>query len=121
MLTADKVEFKYETYSYEYTEPLRKNRAHCMECGSSLLERTGWYTPDFFLKGGTIIEAKGRWVAADRRKMLAVIAQWPDERFCMLFMRDNPIRKGSSTHYSDFCMANNIDFAIGQPDKGWYK
>ena len=114
------VDYGYEEYSYEYEEPLRKNRAKCGECGSTTLVRTGWYTPDFFLANGTIIECKGRWTAADRRKMLA-IEEAHGLGIKMLFMRDNRIHKNSSTFYSDWCMENNMDFAIGSPDEEWLK
>lgn len=111
--------FTYETWSYEYDEPLRKNLARCVECGSTTLVRTGWYTPDFFLENGVVIESKGRFTAADRRKMLAVRKGHPYLDIKMLFMRDNKIHKRSSTYYSDWCMENNYDFAIGEVPKAW--
>jgi hypothetical protein len=115
------VDYTYETYSYEYDEPLRKNKARCMDCGSSDLMRSGWYTPDFFIHNGYIIETKGRFTAADRRKMKCVTEQWPDEKFVMLFMRDNKIAKNSKTFYSDWCMDNDIDFSIGTFKQEWIK
>lgn len=113
------VKFQYEQYSYQYEEPLRKNKAKCGDCGSTNLTRLGWYTPDFFLPNGTIIEAKGKFSAADRRKMLAVIAQHPKERFVMCFMRDNKIDRRSSTKYSDWCQANGIDYSVGAIKGDW--
>lgn len=113
------VKFTYETYSYEYDEMLRKNMARCGDCESTNLIRTGWYTPDFFLHNGIIIETKGRFTAADRRKHLAVREAHPELRLVMLFMRDNKIHKNSTTHYSDWCMSHNIEYAIGHPLKEW--
>lgn len=113
------VPFKYESYSYEYDEPLRKNRASCMECGSTNLVRTGWYTPDFFLGSGFIIETKGRFTAADRRKMVAVKEQHPDAKIVLLFMRDNKIHRRSQTKYSDWCEKHGYDYAIGTPKEEW--
>jgi len=113
-------DYTYETYSYEYDEPLRKNQARCLDCGSSSLVRTGWYTPDFFLSNGTIIEAKGRFTAADRRKMLAIQEEHGLD-IKLLFMRDNRIHKNSKTFYSDWCMQNGYDFAIGSPKQEWLK
>ena len=115
------VKYEYEAIQLEYEEPLRRNNATCGECGSKDLRRTGWYTPDFLLATGIILETKGRFTAADRRKMLAVTTQHPDERIVMLFMRDNKIHKSSSTHYSDWCMENNIEYAIGHPLEEWLK
>lgn len=113
------IKYTYETWSYEYDEPLRKNLARCADCGSRLLLRTGWYTPDFFLENGVIIESKGRFTAADRRKMLAIKQDHPKLDIKMLFMRDNKIHKNSSTYYSDWCMENDYDFAIKEIPKSW--
>ena len=115
------VKYEYELYSYEYDEPLRKNMARCGACGSRELLRTGWYTPDFFLATGGIIEAKGRFTAADRRKMVAVRNAHPDLNIKMLFMRDNKIHRNSETKYSDWCMQNNIEYAIKEIPKAWIK
>lgn len=115
------IKYEYEAYSYEYDEALRKNLARCLECGSKNLVRTGWYTPDFFLSNGVIIETKGRFTAADRRKMLAIQEAHPDLDIKMLFMRDNKIHKNSATHYSDWCMQHNYDFAIGHCKQEWLR
>lgn len=118
-LTDAGVKYEYESIQLEYDEPLRRNNAWCGECASKDLFRTGWYTPDFILKSGLIIETKGRFTAADRRKMFAVTTQHPDERIVMLFMRDNKIHKNSKTHYSDWCMEHNIEYAVGHPLEEW--
>jgi hypothetical protein len=108
------VVYEYEAYEFDYEEPLRKNRSRCGDCNSRNLVRLGTYTPDFYLPEGKLfIETKGRWTAADRRKMLAVIKLHPEERFVMQFMRDNRIHKRSTTHYSDWCMENGIEYCIG--------
>ena len=111
--------YTYETWSYEYDEPLRKNLARCADCGSRTLLRTGWYTPDFFLDNGVIIESKGRFTAADRRKMAAIKEHHPDVDIKMLFMRDNKIHKRSQTKYSDWCEANGYDYSIGEVKPEW--
>jgi hypothetical protein len=118
-LEASGIEYEYEAYSYEYDEPLRKNLASCGDCGSRNLLRTGWYTPDFFLESGVIIETKGRFTAADRRKMVAVKRDHPNIDIKMLFMKDNKIHKNSKTYYSDWCMENGYDFAIGEVPRSW--
>jgi hypothetical protein len=115
------VKYTYESYSYEYEEPLRKNKARCATCGGSELVRSGFYTPDFFLKNGVIIETKGRFTAADRRKMIAVKKDHPKEKIVMLFMRDNKIHRNSKTHYSDWCMENDYDFSINVIKPEWIK
>ena len=113
------VKYEYESIQLEYEEPLRRNNAKCGACGSKDLRRIGWYTPDFVLSNGIILETKGRFTAADRRKMLSVINDHPDERIVMLFMRDNKIHKNSTTHYSDWCMEHDIEYAVGHPLKEW--
>jgi hypothetical protein len=113
------IDFKYEHTSYEYDEPLRKNRARCADCGSGSLLRTGWYTPDFFLGNGVIIETKGRFTAADRRKMIAVKKEHPDLDIKMLFMRNNKIQKNSKTYYTDWCVQHGYDYAVGHPKEEW--
>lgn len=118
-LDASGVDYQYESLVFEYTEPLRKNLAECGECGSRNLVRTGRYTPDFVLANGTIIETKGRFDAKDRRKMIAVRDEYTDYKFVMLFMRDNRISRRSGTYYSDWCMANEFDFSIGQLKQEW--
>lgn len=113
--------YTYETWSYKYEEPLRKNMAQCKDCGSKRLYRTGWYTPDFFLGNGCIIESKGRFTAADRRKMLAIKESQPDLDIKMLFMRDNKIHKRSDTKYSDWCEQHGYDYSIDTLKEEWLK
>lgn len=115
------VKYEYEKWSYQYDEPLRKNMARCGDCDGTNLIRTGWYTPDFFLESGCIVETKGRFTAADRRKMLAVKESHPELQLVILFMRDNKIHKNSQTKYSDWCEANGYDYAVGTLDPNWLK
>jgi hypothetical protein len=80
----------------------------------------GWYTPDFWLPSSSIfIETKGRFTAADRRKMEAVILGNPEERFVMLFMRDNKIHKRSTTTYSKWCEDHGIEWSVMEPKEEW--
>ena len=114
--------FKYEAYSYEYEEPLRRNRSQCGECGSKNLVRYGWYTPDFFVGDNRIIEAKGKFTAADRSKIKAVIATVPElsERLVLMFMRDNKLNRRAQQRYSDWAEANGIDYVVGTtPKEEW--
>lgn len=116
------IKYEYETIQLQYDEPLRKNNARCGECESTNLVRTGWYTPDFFIPRTKIImETKGRFTAADRRKMACVIKQHPKERIVLCFMRDNKIHKNSKTMYSDWCTENGIEYSIGSPLEEWLK
>jgi len=62
------------------------------------------YTPDFELDNGIIIETKGIFSAADRRKHLEVQRQHPklDIRFVFSNARSK-LYKGAKSRYSDWC------------------
>ena len=62
------------------------------------------YTPDFELNNGIIIETKGIFSAADRRKHLEVQRQHPklDIRFVFSNARSK-LYKGAKSRYSDWC------------------
>lgn len=115
------IDYKYESLTLTYEEPLRKNLASCGVCGSKDLRRTGTYTPDFVLKSGVVIETKGRFTAGDRRKMLAIKDKYPEYRFVLLFMRDNKLSRRSHTYYSDWCMTNDYEYSIGDLKQEWLK
>jgi hypothetical protein len=70
------------------------------------------YTPDFQLPNGIIIESKGRFVGADRKKHLLVKKQHPhlDIRFVFSNSRAK-INKGSGTSYGDWCYKNGFLYA----------
>lgn len=62
------------------------------------------YTPDFELPNGIIIETKGRFVAADRRKHLEIQKQYPDLDIRFVFSNPNAkLSKKSMTTYADWC------------------
>lgn len=106
-LKKNKTKYKYEPYGLQYKVP----------------ERSAKYFPDFEIttrSGKTIlIESKGRLTSQDRKKMLLVMEANPEVDLRMVFMRDNYIRKGSKTKYSDWATKNNIPFAIGEIPREW--
>lgn len=62
------------------------------------------YTPDFVLPNGIIVETKGRFVAADRKKHLLIQKQDPFLDIRFVFSNSNAkINKGSPTSYADWC------------------
>jgi hypothetical protein len=62
------------------------------------------YTPDFVLPNGVILECKGYWDAADRRKIKEVKKQHPDLDLRMVFQAPfNTISKKSKTTYAKYC------------------
>ena len=115
-LKRQKVKFKYE--DPDWIVPYYKNasKASCMDCGSSNVGIVGHYTPDFILANGIIIEGKGRFVAADRKKILSVLECNNDitrDVFRMLFMQDRKLSSKSKKYYGDWCDDHNIEWAIG--------
>ena len=82
-----KVKFTYESLKIEWED---------------LAYRT--YTPDFVLNNGIIIESKGMFTAADRRKHLTIKRQHPklDIRFVFENSR-RKLRKGAKSTYGEWC------------------
>ncbi|MEK9918438.1 MAG: hypothetical protein VW496_03495 [Pelagibacteraceae bacterium] len=63
------------------------------------------YTPDFVLPNGIIIETKGMFTAADRRKHLAVHNQHPELDIRFIFENSRrKLRKGAKSSYGEWCM-----------------
>jgi|TARA_R110000824_G_scaffold158774_5_gene332836 hypothetical protein len=105
LLDDDEVKFEYETMNlyYEVSEQRK-------------------YTPDVILPNGIILELKGRFTTADRKKMLLVIKQHPDLDIRMVFQRHtNKLFKGSLTTYSEWCNKKGIKWASKTVPKEWIK
>lgn len=82
--------------------------------------RQSTYTPDFILPNGMIIEAKGVWLAEDRKKHLLVREQHPDLEIRMVFQNaNNKIRKGSKTTYGTWCDKKNIKWSNKVIPSSW--
>lgn len=107
-LDSKKVKYGYETEVLEYTVPESKHK----------------YKPDFILANGIMVEAKGRFTPADRRKMALVIEQHPELDIRLLFMLDNTLSKSSKTKYSDWCAKRGITCHVdreGKVPREWLK
>ena len=88
--------FEYETLRVSYTQP----------------EKPRTYTPDFDLDNGIIVEAKGRFLTADRQKHKFIKAQHPDLDIRFVFSNPNAkINKGSKTSYADWCDRYGFKYA----------
>ena len=97
------VPFKYEEFKIKYE--VHENRT---------------YTPDFELPNGIIVESKGRFVAADRKKHLLVKKQHPELDIRFVFSNSNAkINKGSKTTYGDWCDKNGYLYADKLIPEGW--
>lgn len=99
-----KVPYKYEELKINYTVP----------------ESFHVYTPDFQLPNGIIIETKGHWVLADRKKQLLVRQQHPELDIRMVFSNSRQkISKTSKTSYGSFCDRHGILYADKEIPKEW--
>jgi hypothetical protein len=79
------------------------------------------YTPDFQLPNGIIIETKGRFTAADRRKHLEIQRQYfsaYDIRFVFSNSRAK-LYKGAKSSYGDWCKKNNFLYADKEIPQEW--
>jgi hypothetical protein len=71
------------------------------------------YTPDFkILSNGIIVETKGRFLGADRKKHLLVKKQHPELDIRFVFSNSKAkLSKGSPTSYADWCNKNGFKWA----------
>jgi len=80
------------------------------------------YTPDFELPNGIIIESKGRFVVADRKKHLLIKKQHPDLDIRFVFSDSRAkINKGSKTTYGMWCDKHGFLFADKLIPEEWIK
>lgn len=95
-LDAQGVSFEYEQTTLRYEVPSRPAR----------------YTPDFILANGIIVETKGRFVTADRQKMVLVKKQHPSLDIRFVFSNPNSrISKKSATTYAMWCQKHGFPYA----------
>lgn len=80
------------------------------------------YTPDFILYNGIIIETKGMFTAADRRKHLAIQRQHPklDIRFVFENSR-RKLRKGAKSSYAEWCIKYGFKYHDRIIPEDWIK
>ena len=100
-----KIDFLYEQIKIEWED---------------LAYRT--YTPDFVLPNGIIIESKGRFVAADRKKHLKVKEQHPDLDIRFVFSNSRAkLNKGAKSTYGDWCDKYGFTYADKRIPDEWLK
>ena len=99
------VQFKYEEFKIQYE-----------------VNEIRTYTPDFELPNGIIIESKGRFVAADRKKHLTVKRQYPKLDIRFVFSNSKAkINKGSKTSYAEWCQRHGYLYADKLIPEQWIK
>jgi len=99
------IEVKYESEKVAYIIPASEHT----------------YNPDFKLPNGIIIETKGRFVIADRKKHLLVKQQHPELDIRFVFTNSkNKINKKSKTTYADWCEKNGYKYADKEIPEEWF-
>lgn len=80
------------------------------------------YTPDFVLSNGIIVETKGRFVSADRRKHQEIKKQFPDLDIRFVFSSSRQkLYKGAKSSYGDWCKKNGFKYADKLIPDDWLK
>lgn len=99
------IEVKYESEKVPYIIPASQHT----------------YNPDFRLPNGIIIETKGRFVAADRKKHQLVKEQHPNLDIRFVFSNSkNKITKNSKTTYGMWCEKNGYKYADKEIPEEWF-
>lgn len=98
------VEYTYEKVKLNYIKPASKHV----------------YTPDFVLSNGIIVETKGRFLLADRKKHILVKKHNPTLDIRFVFSNSNArISKASATTYAQWCKKNGFQYADKTIPKEW--
>jgi hypothetical protein len=80
------------------------------------------YTPDFELDNGIIIETKGIFSAADRRKHVEIQKQHPTLDIRFVFSNANAkLYKGAKSRYCDWCDKHGFQWAHRVIPEEWLK
>ena len=78
------------------------------------------YTPDFILPNGVVIESKGRFVTADRKKHLKIKEQHPELDIRFVFSNSNSkLYKGAKSTYADWCKKHGFMYADKRIPDEW--
>lgn len=105
-LTAAGVPFTYEEVKIKYIKPASEHQ----------------YTPDFVLDNGIIVETKGRFLIADRKKHILIKRQQPHLDIRFVFSNSNQkLNKGSRTTYAQWCVKNGFQYADKTIPENWIK
>ena len=79
-----------------------------------------YYTPDFILGNGVMLEVKGFWRPSDRTKHLLVRRDNPEIDIRFVFQRaKNKLNKQSKTTYGDWCDKNGFLWCEREIPKSW--
>jgi hypothetical protein len=103
-LDAAEVPYEYEKMKIKYIKPASEHQ----------------YTPDIVLDNGIIIETKGRFLIADRKKHMLIKRQQPHLDIRFVFSNSNQkLNKGSYTTYAQWCVKNGFLYADKLIPENW--
>lgn len=103
-LTSAGVPFTYEEMKIKYIKPASEHQ----------------YTPDFVLDNGIIVETKGRFLIADRKKHMLIKRQQPHLDIRFVFSNSSQkLNKGSRTTYAQWCVKNGFEYADKTIPEHW--
>lgn len=104
-LKARGINFKYEPFRISFVPEVKH------------------YTPDFvFFDNGIVVETKGYFVSADRKKHLLIKAQYPDLDLRFVFARSlNKLSKKSLTTYAKWAETKGFKWADKDIPEAWLK
>jgi len=111
------VNYDYEREEWEYFTKVRNGV--CKDCNGIHVYQRRWYTPDFFLPNGIVIEAKGQFTASNRVTLKAIREVHDSVDLRLVFMANNRISKASGTTYVDWCEQFGFKYSIGRIPDEW--
>lgn len=110
---ANQLKSKEVTYEYENKDNVVKYVVPA---------KSHTYLPDFKLPNGIIVETKGRFVLADRKKHELIKQQHPELDIRIVFTNSNAkISKNSKTTYAMWCEKLGIPYADKLIPEAWLK
>lgn len=97
------VKYEYETQKIKYR-----------------VEEDRTYTPDFILPNGIIVETKGRFTTADRKKHLLIQKQHPELDIRFVFQNSRAkLYKGAKSTYAQWCDKQGFMYADKSIPEEW--
>ena len=102
-LSSENVSFSYETLKITFDQPTQK--------------RT--YTPDFPIKKSFIVEAKGNFNSADRKKHKLIKAQHPELDIRFVFQKLKTKVQGGRFTCEEWCIKYNFLYAESIVPNSW--
>lgn len=95
-LDMEQIDYEYEPFRLPYIQPAQQHT----------------YTIDFVLPNGILIESKGQFTTADRKKHLLIKEQHPELDLRFVFSNPkNKINKRSKTTYAAWCAKHGFPYA----------